>query len=61
LCPVSIFIDGAHLYNLGRMCVEPVIMELFALSSKVRHTYIIKILLSFLPPYPLLTAKNNEE
>jgi hypothetical protein len=23
ICPVSIFIDGSHLDNLGRMCVEP--------------------------------------
>jgi hypothetical protein len=26
LCPVSISIDGAHLDQIGRMCVEPVIM-----------------------------------
>jgi hypothetical protein len=56
---ISIFIDGAHLDNLGRMCVEPVIMELLALSRKVRHTYISKVLLGFLPPYPLLTAKKK--
>jgi hypothetical protein len=61
LCPVSIFIDGAHLENLCRMRVEPVIMELLALSSKVIRTDIIKIILGFLPPYTLLTAKNNEE
>jgi hypothetical protein len=61
VCPVSIFIDGAHLNNLGRMCVEPVIMELLALSIKVRWTDISKIILGFLPPYPLLTAKKNEE
>jgi hypothetical protein len=60
LCTVSIFIDGAHLDNLGRMCVEPVIMELLELSSKVRCTDIIKFLLVFLPPYPLLTAKKGE-
>jgi hypothetical protein len=58
---VSIFIDDDHLENLGRMCVEPVIMELLALSSKVRCTDITKILLGFFPPYPLLTAKKNEE
>jgi hypothetical protein len=61
MCPVSIFIDGAHLDNLVRMCVEPVIMELLALSSKVRRTDISKVLLDFLPPYPILTAKKNEE
>jgi hypothetical protein len=61
LCPVSIFIDGAHLDNLGRMCVEPVILEFLALSRKVRCIDIRKVLLGFLPPYPLLTAKKNEE
>jgi hypothetical protein len=35
LCPVSIFIDGAHLDQIGRMCVEPVILELLALFSEV--------------------------
>jgi hypothetical protein len=60
LCPVSIFIDGAHMDNLGRMCVEP-IMELLALSSKVRRTDISKVILGFLPPYSFLTAKKNEE
>jgi hypothetical protein len=34
---------------------------LLALSSKVRRTGISKVLLGFLPPYPLLTAKKNEE
>jgi hypothetical protein len=34
LCPVSIFIDGAHLNNHGRMFVEPVIMELLAYQIK---------------------------
>jgi hypothetical protein len=58
---VSIFIGGAHMDNLGRMHVEPVIMELLALSSKVRRTDIIKVILGFLPTYQLLTAKNNEE
>jgi hypothetical protein len=61
MCPVSIFIDGAHLDNLGRMCVEPVTMELLALSSKVERTYISKVPLGFLPPYPLFTSKKNEE
>jgi hypothetical protein len=61
LCPVSIFIDGAHLDNLQKMCVEPVIMELLALSSKSRHTNISKVLLGFFPTLPLLTTKNNEE
>jgi hypothetical protein len=56
LCPVSIFINGAHLDNLGMMCVEPVIMELIALSIKLGRTYINKVLLGFLPPYPLLTT-----
>jgi hypothetical protein len=37
------------------------IMELLALSIKVRRTYISKVLLGFLPPYPLMTAKKNEE
>jgi hypothetical protein len=36
-------------------------MELLALSSKVRCTDINKVILVFLPPYPLLTAKKNEE
>jgi hypothetical protein len=36
-------------------------MELLALSSKVRGTYINKVLLGFLPPYPLLTAQKKEE
>jgi hypothetical protein len=36
-------------------------MELLALSSKVRRIDISKIILGFLPPYPLLAAKNNEE
>jgi hypothetical protein len=36
-------------------------MEFLALSSKVRWTDIIKIILGFLPPYPLLNAKKNEE
>jgi hypothetical protein len=58
---VSIFIDGGHLDNLGRMCVKPVIMELLALSSKVRCTYITLIRLGVSPPYPLLTAKRNKE
>jgi hypothetical protein len=58
---VSIFIDGSHLDNLGRMCVEPVITELLVLSSKVIRTDIRKVLLGLLPPYPLLTAKKNEE
>jgi hypothetical protein len=49
LFTVSIFIDGAHLNNHGRMCVDPVIMELLALSNKVRLTNIIKVLLGFLP------------
>jgi hypothetical protein len=44
LCPVRIFIDGAHPENLGIMCVEPVIMELLALSRKVRRTDILKII-----------------
>jgi hypothetical protein len=57
VCPVSIFIDGTHLDNLGRMRVEPVIMELVALSRKVRCTDINKVFLGFLTPYPLLTAK----
>jgi hypothetical protein len=35
-------------------------MELLALSSKVRHTDIIKVLLGFLPPYQLLTFKKLE-
>jgi hypothetical protein len=61
MCHVSILIDGAHLDNLGRMCVEPVIMELLALSSKLRRTDISKVLLGFLPPNPLLTAKKIEE
>jgi hypothetical protein len=61
LCPVSIFIDGDHLDNLGIMCVEPVIMELLALSRKVRCTDISKVLLGFLPPYPLLTAKKERK
>jgi hypothetical protein len=43
------------------MCVEPVIMELLALSSKVRRTYISKVLPGFLSPYPLFNAKKNEE
>jgi hypothetical protein len=34
LCLASTFVDDAHLDNLGRMCVEPVTMEFFALSSK---------------------------
>jgi hypothetical protein len=61
LCPVSIFIDGAHLDNLCRMCVEPFITELLALSSRVRRKDIRNIILGFLTPYPLLTTKNNEE
>jgi hypothetical protein len=61
ICTLSAFFDGAHLDNLGRICVEPVIMELLVLSSKVRRTDIIKVLLGFLPPYPLLTVKKNEE
>jgi hypothetical protein len=43
LCHISIFIDGYHLDNLGRMCVEPVIIELLVLSSKVNRTNIIKM------------------
>jgi hypothetical protein len=54
-------IDGAHLDNLERMCVEPMLMELLELSSKVRCTDISKVILGFLPPDPLLTTKNNEE
>ena len=61
LCPVSIFIDGAHLDQIGRMCVEPVIIELLALSSEVRKTDKSKVLIGFLPPYPVLTAQKNEE
>jgi hypothetical protein len=61
LFPVSIFIDGAHLDNLCRICAEPVMMELLALSSKVIRTDINKILLGVLPPHPFLTTKKNEE
>jgi hypothetical protein len=61
LCLVSIFIDGAHLDNLGRMCVQPMGMEFLALSIKVIHPYISKVLLGFLSPYTLFTAKKNEE
>jgi hypothetical protein len=48
------------LENLVRMCVEHVITKLLALSSKVIRTYISKVILGFLPPYPLLTGKNEE-
>jgi hypothetical protein len=61
LCPVSIFIDGAHLDQIGRMCVEPVIIELLSFSSAIRKTDKSKVLLGFLPPYPVVTAQKNEE
>jgi hypothetical protein len=35
LCPISILIDGAHLDQIGRMCVKPIIIELLALSSEI--------------------------
>jgi hypothetical protein len=61
LYPISIFIDGAHLDQIGGMCVGPVIIELLGLWSDLRRTYKYKALLGFLPPYHLLTAGKNLE
>jgi hypothetical protein len=49
LCPISIFIDGAHLDHIGRMCVEPMLIDILARWDEVRRTQNSKGLICFLP------------
>jgi hypothetical protein len=49
LAPIIIFIDSARLDLVGRKEGEPAIVELLNLSSVLRRTYALKVLLGFYP------------